>query len=81
MTQIKENDKAVMRQIETGEYEVFIKIPITVGPNKGQILEPTGEDFGVWAWSAYTKNRANDIFQEITDGRRVISPMVEYFEG
>lgn len=44
---------------------------------RGVFLEPKDEDFGVWAWSAYTLDRAERIAQEIETGRRNVTPMVE----
>lgn len=76
---IKENEHAILKQIPSGEFEVWIKRFWTVGPNKGELIEPKDEDFGVSAWQSYFKGRAEDIFQEITDGRRGITPMVELF--
>lgn len=75
---IQENDKAIIYQIETGEYEIWLKLKYTTGPFKGAIIPPKDEDFGVRAWACYTEERAQMIFDEITAGIRYIRPMVEH---
>lgn len=74
---IKENDKAIIYRIDTGEYEVWLKIKATTGPWKGVIIPPKDEDFGVRAWACYTEERAQMIFDEITAGIRYVRPMIE----
>lgn len=58
-------------------FEVWIDQAWTVGPRKGQVMEPKDEDFGVWAWSAYTLEQAEAIADEIEAGLRGYCPMVE----
>lgn len=76
-TLIKENDKALIFRIETGEYEVWLKLKYSTGVMKGAVIPPKDEDFGVRAWSAYSEKRAQVIFDEITSGERCITPMRE----
>lgn len=44
---------------------------------KGVTIDPKDEDFGVWAWTAYTLEKAERIANEIETGARKISPMLE----
>lgn len=76
MKLIKQNEKALMYQIPSGEFEVWIRLEHV---RTKETLTPSDEDFGVWAWSCYTLKRANEIFDEITSGRRGVTPMVELF--
>jgi len=69
---IKENDKAIIVS-KGNDYEVWMKLDAP----SGSLIQPSDEDFGVWAWSAYTLDRAYSIFDSITDGSRKITPMVE----
>ncbi len=62
-------------QIPTGEYEVWMNLELP--RSGGRFIEPKDEDFGVWAWSAYTLEKAERIAQEIETGKRTITPMVE----
>jgi len=76
MKNIKENDKAIIWK--NGEdFEVWLKLFWTMGPKKYQLIEPNDEDFGVKAWTAYSFEGAESIFEEITSGVRDIRPMVE----
>lgn len=77
MKLIKENDKAIIYQTTSDEFEVWIKLFYSVGKKKGELITPTDESFGVSAWSTYSKARAYEIFDEITLGKRGIRPMVE----
>lgn len=77
LTFIKQNEKAIMYRIPSGEYEVWLKLKYTTGPMKGAVIPPRDEDVGVRAWSAYTEERAQMIFDEITEGKRYIRPMLE----
>jgi hypothetical protein len=75
---IQENDKAVMLQCSTRYsrfFEVWIKLPNRNKSIRTDYAHPTDEDFGVWAWSAYTKEKALKIFEEISSGKRVLIPM------
>ena len=72
-----ENDKAIILELPGGEYEVWMKLFYTGGENSGALICPRDEDFGVKAWSTYTEKRAMEIFDEITTGKRGITPMVE----
>ena len=77
---ITENDKALIWKVsfETSHFfEVWIKIIGNHGKFKGQILNPADEDFGVWAWSCYTLESATKCFNEISEGTRQITPMIE----
>lgn len=80
MTLITQNDKAIIWQLETGEYEVWMKLYFTVGTRKGEMIEPKDEDFGVSAWVAYGYPGAKRIYDEITSGKRGITPMTESSE-
>lgn len=80
MNLVQENDKAILWQLETGEYEVWMKLYFTVGPRKGELIEPKDEDFGVSAWIAYGLKGAMRIYDEITTGKRNIRPMTEQGE-
>ena len=62
-------------QIPTGEYEVCMNLELP--RSGGEFIEPKDEDFGVWAWSAYTLEKAERIAEEIESGKRAITPMVE----
>lgn len=62
-------------RIPSGEYEVWMNLELP--RQNGVFVEPTGEDFGVWAWSAYTREKAERIAQEIETGKRGITPMTE----
>ena len=57
-------------QVETGEYEVGHILKTRNG-----IVEPTGDDFGVWVWTAYTLAKAYEIFYDIEAGRKPIRSM------
>lgn len=73
------NDKALL--IKVGEdYEVWIRMDKTVGKDKGELIKPKDEDFGVWAWSFYSIESALKCFDEITTGKRGIRPMLEVTE-
>ena len=72
MTIIKSNSKAVISRNDFGNLEVFIRI------SDKRFFEPRDENFGVWAWSAYTMERAEEIFEEITTGERTVTPMTEF---
>lgn len=74
---IQESEKAIIYKFGHSHYEVWIKIVATVGPNKGQLLEPKPEDFGVWCWCFYTLTKAVKIMNEIDAGIRTITPMTE----
>lgn len=79
MSQIRTLEKKLalssIYQIPSGEYEVWMNLDLP--RQRGVFLEPKDEDFGVWAWSAYTLERAERIAQEIETGVRKITPMVE----
>lgn len=77
MKLIQENLSAIIYQIPSGEFEIWIKMKYTTGYRKGSLICPRDEDFGVWAWTTYNMERAIKIYQEITDGIRTIRPMVE----
>ncbi len=83
-TLLKENDKAILWQVSseggTKTFEVWMKLFYTVGAKKGELIEPTDEDFGVKAWQTYGLQKANRIFDEITAGERTIRPMTEASE-
>lgn len=74
---IKENDKAKIIQVAASNFEVWMKLPYTVGPKRGQFMEPKDEDFGVWAWAYASREGAEKCFEEITTGKRKITPMIE----
>jgi hypothetical protein len=71
MTLIQENTSALLWQIPSGEFEIWIRLKSMA------VIEPKDSDFGVWAWSVYTRKRADLIFGEITTGKRTINPMSE----
>lgn len=48
-----------------GHYEVWAKL-------RGKVIEPTDEQFGLWAWSCYTKDRAFVIAGQLLSGRRKV---------
>lgn len=54
-----------------GNFEVQFNIE-----RKGQIIHPTDEDFGVWAWNAWTLEGAEKIANEIEIRKRIIVPMI-----
>jgi len=62
-------------QIPTGEYEVWMNLELP--RSGGAFIEPKDEDFGVWAWTAYTIDKAERIAHEIETGKRGVTPMVE----
>ena len=78
--QIKKTDKAVIYAAEEGDstiYEVFcvkvakatvIKMNNSTIPARERI--PGNEDFGKWAWTTRSEERANAIFEEIEQGLR-----------
>lgn len=74
---IKENNEAALWSKDGRSFEVWMKIRQNHGKNKGQILNPKDEDFGVWAWSFYLLGGAENCFDEITSGKRKIRPMVD----
>lgn len=74
---ILENDKAVIWEISDHDYEVWMKLTYSTGKKKDQLIEPSDEDFGVKAWVAYSLAGAKHIFNQITEGKRKITPMVE----
>lgn len=74
---IQENDKAKIIKVAERNFEVWMKLPYTVGAKKGQFMEPKDEDFGVWAWAHASLAGAEKCFDEITTGKRGIRPMVE----
>ena len=75
-TLISESEKAIVWQIGS-DFEVWMKLPRTVGKDKGTTIEPKDEDFGVWAWSAYSLEKAMIIANDINTGARTIRPMIE----
>jgi hypothetical protein len=79
MKLIKETDKALLWKSEGEQpfYEVWIALLRTVGHAKGTLIEPADEDFGVSAWCFTSYERALKCFDEITTGKRVITPMLE----
>jgi hypothetical protein len=80
MEKLLENEKALLWKVDMKTYhffEVWIKIVGNSGKFRGQILNPTDEDFGIWAWCHYTEDGARKCFDEITEGTRQIRPMVE----
>jgi hypothetical protein len=46
-------------------YEVWAKL-------HNKVVIPTDEHFGLWAWSAYTKERAELIANELRTGKRTV---------
>lgn len=80
MKLIKENDKAMLWWTEFQSYEIWIKLFRTVGKDKGTLIAPTDEDFGVSCWATRSVFRAERIFDEITSGKRQITPMTEATE-
>lgn len=74
---ILENDKALIWEINDHDYEVWMKLIYTTGRKKDQLIEPSDEDFGVKAWVAYSLEGAKHIFNQITEGKRKITLMVE----
>lgn len=75
LTLVKENDKALLWRTNDNNYEVWFKMS---KPRSNVRVMPTDEDFGVWAWSIINSlPRAEDIFNEITNGTRKITPMTE----
>lgn len=81
---VKENDKALLIRVPedsgANHFEVWMRMERTVGKDKGKLIEPKDEDFGVWAWNYYSLPRAERCFDEITTGKRGIRPMVEVSE-
>ena len=77
MQLIKENDKAQLWQLPGGSFEIWMKLFYPGGAKKGQQIEPTDESFGVTAWQSYSLGRANEVFNLITEGKRMITPMTE----
>ncbi len=73
---VKENDLAVMLKTDSF-FEVWIKLKQWDKKSKYQFQFPTDEDFGVWAWATFSIQRAETIFQEITQETRKVTPMVE----
>jgi hypothetical protein len=46
-------------------FEVWAKL-------RGKIIIPNDESFGLWAWSAYTRERAEQIAAELRNGKRKV---------
>ena len=67
---IKQCDAAYIRQLPTGEYEIVMNRKFTAKSRAGQPIPLTDEDFGYWAWTAYTLEKAERIYQEIVNGTR-----------
>lgn len=74
---ILENDKAMIWELSNNDYEVWMKLTYSTGKKKDQIIEPSDEDFGVKAWTAYSLEGAKHIYEQITQGKRKITPMLE----
>ena len=77
-TIIAQNPKALIEKPEgLNSYEVWIRVERSTSKNKGELILPGPEDFGVWAWAVYSLWKADWLFQEITSGRRGFRPMLE----
>jgi len=79
---LQENESALLWKQEAKDwhsFEVWIKMIGNSRKFKGEILNPSDEDFGVWAWSFSTLECAQKCFDEITSGVRKITPMVEIY--
>ncbi len=79
MKLIKENDTAIIYETEHGDFEIHMKLYYSVGTKTkaGELIEPKDESWGCTAWSVYTRQRADLIFDEITSGERTIRTMTE----
>jgi hypothetical protein len=71
---IWENDKALLVKGKASGYETWIKIRSS---RTGQLYEPADSDFGLWAWSHYSLERAKEVFEQITSGVRTVRVMQE----
>lgn len=61
---IQENDSALLWKVEASDwhsFEVWIKMLGNSSKFKGEILNPKDEDFGVWAWSFYSLEKASEV--------------------
>lgn len=81
-TMISQNSQAlIVKPDGLDSYEVWIRVERSTGKHKGELIVPTAEDFGVWAWVATSLWKADWIYQEITSGRRGFRPMLEANEN